>query len=84
MKETRTCIGCGKKRQKHELLRIVKNKEDEISVDREGKKSGRGAYICKDIQCLEKLIKNPKRFEKSFKIKLSNDLIENIRSVLID
>ena len=77
----RTCMGCNKKRQKQELLRIVKNKQGEISIDIEGKKPGRGAYICKNINCLEKLQKS-KRFQKSFGMGLPDELIEKIGSVL--
>ena len=53
----RTCIACRTPRPKKELLRIVKNKEGEVSCDFVGKASGRGAYICPNIQCLEKAYK---------------------------
>ena len=53
----RTCMGCNGKKPKKELIRIVKNKEGEINIDRTGKMQGRGAYICDNIECLEKLIK---------------------------
>ena len=54
----RTCLGCNTKKNKQELIRIVKNKEGNISIDKTGKKEGRGAYICDDIKCLEKGIKS--------------------------
>ena len=76
----RTCMGCNEKKTKKELIRIVKNKENEISIDRTGKMPGRGAYICDDIQCLEKLI----RLEKVFDIKISNEIYENLRGVILD
>ncbi len=79
----RTCMGCNEKKTKKELIRIVKNKENEISIDRTGKMPGRGAYICDDIQCLEKLIKS-KRLEKVFDIKISNEIYENLRGVILD
>ena len=50
----RKCIGCNEMKDKRELVRIVRNKEGEISVDLTGKKPGRGAYICKSIECLDK------------------------------
>ena len=53
----RTCMGCNSKKDKKDFIRIVKNKEQLISIDKTGKKEGRGAYICNDIQCLEKSIK---------------------------
>lgn len=79
----RTCIGCNEKKDKNQLIRIVKNKDNEISVDRTGKKEGRGAYICDDIKCLEKLIKN-KRLERMFKIKISQEIYESLRGVILD
>ena len=54
----RTCMGCNEKKDKKELIRIVKNKEGIISIDRTGKQEGRGAYICDNIECLEKVIKS--------------------------
>ena len=50
----RTCTVCRKQKNKNELLRIVKNKENIIKVDEIGKEPGRGAYICYDMECLEK------------------------------
>ena len=50
----RTCMGCNQKKDKKDLIRIVKNKENVINVDKTGKMQGRGAYICNDINCLEK------------------------------
>ena len=53
----RTCMGCSEKKDKKEFIRIVKNKNNEINIDKTGKLEGRGAYICDNIQCLEKVIK---------------------------
>ena len=50
----RTCMGCNSKKNKNELIRIVKDKNGTISVDKTGKLSGRGAYLCDNIVCLEK------------------------------
>ena len=61
----RTCMGCNSKKDKRDLIRIVKNKENEISIDRTGKQEGRGAYLCDDIQCLEKVIKSKTNFSSS-------------------
>ena len=79
----RTCMGCNVKKDKKEFIRIVKNKDNEINIDRTGKMPGRGAYICDDIQCLEKLIKT-KRLEKVFDIKISNEIYEKLRGVILD
>ena len=69
----RTCMGCNQKKDKKELIRIVKNKNNEISVDRTGKKEGRGAYICDDVNCLDKLIKS-KRLERVFEMSISDEI----------
>ena len=79
----RTCMGCNQKKDKKELIRIVKNKNNEISIDRTGKKEGRGAYICDDVNCLDKLIKS-KRLERVFEMSILNEIYESLRGVIID
>ncbi len=79
----RTCMGCNAKKDKKEFIRIVKNKENEINIDKTGKMEGRGAYICDNIECLEKLIKT-KRLEKVFDMKISEEIYENLRGVVLD
>ena len=65
----RTCSVCRTQKNKSDLLRIVKNKEDIIKVDEIGKEPGRGAYICYDVNCLEKAQKS-KKLEKALEIKI--------------
>ncbi len=79
----RTCMGCNTKKDKKDFIRIVKNKENEISLDKTGKAQGRGAYICNDIKCLEKLIKS-KRLERIFEMKISDKIYNDLRGVIID
>lgn len=79
----RTCMGCNEKKDKKDLIRIVKNKNNEITIDRTKKAQGRGAYICDNIQCLEKIIKT-KRLEKIFDMKISEEIYENLRGVIFD
>ena len=79
----RKCIGCNTSKNKNELLRIVKNKENEINIDKTGKLQGRGAYVCNNIECLEKIIKSHK-LEKTFEIKISDDIYNKLRGVVID
>ncbi len=74
----RTCIGCNTQKNKKEFIRIVKNKEGEISIDKTGKAPGRGAYICDNAECLEKAIKS-KRLEKSFEMKIEDTIYEELR-----
>ena len=82
-KPARTCMACNEQKDKNELLRIVKSKEGIIEVDLTGKKSGRGAYICKNEDCLNKIIKS-KRLEKVFEKEISAELYESIRGVVVD
>lgn len=79
----RSCIGCNTKKDKKDLIRIVKNKDGNISIDKTGKANGRGAYICNNVECLEKAIKS-KRLEKNFEEKIDNEIYENLRGVIID
>ena len=79
----RTCMGCNEKKDKKDLIRIFKNKYNEISIDRTGKKEGRGAYICDDVNCLEKVIKS-KRLERVLEIPISKEIYESLRGVIID
>lgn len=77
----RMCIGCGKMLQKKELVRVVKDKEDNISIDATGKKAGRGAYICKNIECLKKVQKK-KGLEHSFNMKINEAIYITLESEL--
>ena len=79
----RSCIGCNTKKDKKDLISIVKNKDGNISIDKTGKANGRGAYICNNVECLEKAIKS-KRLEKTFEEKIDNEIYENLRGVIID
>ena len=80
-KPERTCMACNEQKEKQELLRIVKSKDGIIEVDLTGKKSGRGAYICRNEACLEKLIKT-KRLERVFEKEISPEIYESIRGVI--
>ncbi|MBE5806516.1 MAG: YlxR family protein [Clostridiales bacterium] len=77
----RTCIGCNDKKDKKDFIRIVKDNENNISIDKTGKANGRGAYICNNIDCLEKAIKN-KKIEKSFKMVISENVYNDLRGVI--
>lgn len=75
----RKCLGCRESKPKKDLLRIVKNKENQIFVDKTGKLNGRGTYICYNMDCLNLAIKQ-KSFERELEIsKLDNEIIESIK-----
>lgn len=54
----RRCIGCMETKEKRDLIRVVRAPDGGISIDFTGKKSGRGAYLCKDESCLKKAKKS--------------------------
>ena len=73
----RMCIACKTMLPKKEMLRIVKNKEGEIVLDRTGKVSGRGAYICGNPECLKKLVKN-KLLNRVFETEIPSEVYVKI------
>ena len=69
----RRCVGCGEMHEKKELCRIVRTPEGEILADPTGKKSGRGAYICRSGDCLSKAEKG-KKLERAFECKIPQEI----------
>jgi len=79
----RMCLGCNEMKPKIELIRIVKTPENEIMVDLKGKANGRGAYICRDAECLKKAVK-AKRLERTFATEISDEIYETLKQDLTD
>ncbi len=77
----RTCTVCRTQKNKNELLRIVKNKENIIKVDEKGKEPGRGAYICLNMECFEKA-KKTKKLEKALGIKIDDEIYDEIKNII--
>jgi len=77
----RTCMGCQAKKDKHELVRIVRSPDGEISVDMTGKKAGRGAYICPEQACLEKVMKS-RRLERVLETSISQEVYDRLKEAL--
>ena len=77
----RTCVVTREKLEKKDLLRIVKNNEGKVFVDESGKANGRGAYIKKSIDTLEKAIKT-KILEKNLETTISDEVYEEIRKII--
>lgn len=73
----RMCVGCQEMRAKKELIRIVRTPEESIEIDSTGKRSGRGAYICPNYECLDKAIKG-KRLEKALKQSIAKEIKEQL------
>lgn len=79
----RMCTGCMTMKAKKELIRVVKNKDGEVSIDLIGKKPGRGAYICKSTECLEKAVKS-RRIERNLETKIGEELFQKLREEITD
>lgn len=71
----RMCVACQEMRPKIELIRVVKNKENQIFIDPTGRKNGRGAYICKNINCFES-VKKTRKFERVFGQQVNEDVYD--------
>ncbi|MBQ4095043.1 MAG: YlxR family protein [Oscillospiraceae bacterium] len=77
----RMCLGCSEMKPKKELVRVVKSPDGEISIDLTGKKSGRGAYICKSADCLL-LARKGRKLEKSFSCKIEDSVYDTMEAEL--
>ena len=73
----RKCVGCGEMKSKKEMLRVIKTPEDLIELDSNGRKNGRGAYICFSKECLLKAVKN-RGLERSLKISVPKEVMEKL------
>lgn len=79
----RQCTGCGEMKAKKELIRVIKTPEDEIMIDKTGKKNGRGAYICNSLECLKKAAKS-KALERSLKTAIPKEVYETLERELTE
>jgi len=77
----RTCIGCQSKKPKREMVRLIRTPEGNYEIDTTGKKSGRGAYLCYSIECLDIALRE-KRLNRSFKKDVPTSIIDELRGFL--
>lgn len=75
----RKCINCGNLYNKNDLLRIVNNKEMGIVIDESGKLNGRGAYICKNKECIKE-VKKDNKLNRVFKQKVDKKIYEELEA----
>ncbi len=78
----RQCVGCRESKDKKELIRVVKTEEG-ISIDRTGRKNGRGAYLCDDIECLKKARKT-NAFSRTFKMNVADEIYDDLERQLVE
>lgn len=77
----RQCTGCGERKPKGELIRVVRTPESNIVLDFTGKQNGRGAYICKNSDCLDLAVKK-KRLENNLEVKLPEEILLRLKKEL--
>lgn len=74
----RMCVGCRQMRPKRELIRVVRDKDGAINLDRIGKMPGRGAYICPQAACLERALKT-RALDKALDKRLGDDIVARLK-----
>ena len=79
----RQCLGCSEHKPKSELIRVVRDPEGGISLDTRGKKSGRGAYICHNVKCLNKARKS-KRIERALECVIPDEIYDAMEAQLAE
>ena len=75
----RQCIGCREQKPKNELLRVVRTPEGTVLLDFRGKVSGRGAYLCRNTDCLKRAIKS-RALERNLEVPIPEELRERLLS----
>lgn len=73
----RVCVGCQNMGNKKEMMRVLKTVEGEITLDKTGKKNGRGAYLCKSMDCLQLARKN-RGLERSLKVSIPAEVYDRL------
>ena len=73
----RQCMGCRERKAKRELIRVVRGTDGEVSLDFGGKKNGRGAYICPNMECLRKAQK-AKSLERSLEVPIPQEVYDRL------
>ncbi len=79
----RTCMGCGEARNKSELVRIVRTPEGGIILDVSGRADGRGAYVCRNAECMKKLRKR-NGLARAFSIQVQSEIYDRLEKEFAD
>ena len=75
------CVGCREMKEKRELIRVVRGPEGDVSLDPTGKKSGRGAYVCRNAECLKRAIRQ-RQLERQLEVVLTEEVSEYLKREL--
>ncbi|OGD15049.1 DNA-binding protein [Candidatus Atribacteria bacterium RBG_19FT_COMBO_35_14] len=79
----RTCIGCKCKKPKKEMIRIIRTPDGKIEIDKTGKKSGRGAYLCGKVKCLDAAFRE-NSLNKSLKQDIPLVMLDELRKTFLN
>ncbi|MBN2880037.1 MAG: YlxR family protein [Clostridia bacterium] len=82
-KPVRMCVGCRERFLKIYLIRVVRTPEGEVVIDEKGKLSGRGAYICRNTECLAKAHKS-KALQRALEVEINDDLLNQLKEDIIE
>ncbi len=78
----RKCVGCQEMKSKKEMIRVIRTAEEEFVLDVTGKKNGRGAYICPNMECFNKAVKN-RGLERSFKQAIPKEIYDSLKEEMV-
>lgn len=78
----RMCVGCQEMKPKKQLIRVVRTTDEKIEIDPTGKLSGRGAYICQELECLTKALKG-KRLDKALQRSITQEVVDALKQGLV-
>ncbi|HHV35006.1 MAG: YlxR family protein [Syntrophaceticus sp.] len=78
----RICVGCGQTRMKKELIRIVRSPDYQIKIDTTGKMSGRGAYLCRRMECLTTALAG-KQLERALRMEMPQEVIADLKKTIL-
>ncbi|MGI6106790.1 MAG: RNase P modulator RnpM [Lachnospiraceae bacterium] len=74
----RQCVGCGQVREKKDMIRVVRRPDGSAAIDTTGKMNGRGAYLCRNPECLKKAVRK-KSLARSLQIEIPEELAERLK-----
>ncbi len=78
----RQCAGCHERKEKKELIRVIRTPEGEVLIDFTGRKNGRGVYICNNAECL-KIAYKKKSLDRSLRMNVSNDIYQQLEDTIL-
>ena len=79
----RQCMGCRERKAKRDMIRVVRGTDGDVSLDFGGKKNGRGAYICPDMECLKKALRS-KSLDRALEVTIPEEVYNRLRKEMED